>query len=83
MIRPGPAQIEPSALPGGIISHVYAIPTNRLVAVFIDPAEVSTWDDSDALNPGENGICLVFYDGDTGERLVPPGYLPGDVLRKP
>lgn len=31
------------------------------------------------LGEGEN-ICLVFFDGDSGNRVLPPGYKTGDIV---
>jgi hypothetical protein len=78
MVYPGPDSIPPDACPGGWFIHVYdrhgvlvlvrALPPGIL---FAEPdlakadAELVTM-----MVPGE--MCLVFYDGDTGERVRPP-----------
>jgi hypothetical protein len=72
MIRPGPSSIEPGAAPGGVVIHLYAVPTGRLIGVdHLLPDDdiaaaatlaVATADDTD--------VCLVGYDGDTGARYT-------------
>lgn len=76
-IRPGPASIPPDEMPGGVVIHVYSVPTCRLLltrhAHDRDDVERHAADDAaqtDAmLWPDDVGVCLVAYDGDTGERM--------------
>ncbi len=78
--RPGPASIEPGCAPGGVVFHVYAVPTERLLLTRAARTEAEAAyyagrDSADviaALHPFERGVCLVAYDGDTGDRLPPP-----------
>ena len=80
MIRPGPASIAAGVAPGGIVCHVYAVPTCELlyVSACSHDAETQALADADAVVallgewPGLDGVCLVVYDGDTGERLTRP-----------
>lgn len=73
MIRPGPEMIDPATVPGGVVLHVYSIPDERLLIVqYLTP-------DSDIARQAHHGadvcaaeadaVCLVAYDGDTGQRL--------------
>lgn len=81
-MRPGPARLAPHLAPGGYVAHVYGVDDGRLVyAATIQPGddlEAAAIRDADAatamLNAGE-AMCLVLFDGDTGERTVPPGLL--------
>lgn len=79
VIRPGPDHIEPHAAPGGLVVHVYD--TRDASLVTFGPIDLDG--DADAiaadhvaelarLLPTTVSPCLVFYDGDTGARLVPP-----------
>jgi hypothetical protein len=77
IVRPGPASIPADAWPGGVVIHIYAVPSSRLVLVskLADLVDVDARAEADAdaavarLHPGERDICLVAYDGDTGERI--------------
>jgi hypothetical protein len=79
VIRPGPTAIEPGVCPGGIVFHVYGVPSGRLLHTST-AADLSTVDamakhDADmalaAMRTGETGLCLVAFDGDSGERFDP------------
>ena len=81
MIRPGPASIEPGTHPGGVVIHVYEVPSQRLLAVSNargTDAElrVIALADADAverrIDVAADGVCLVAFDGDTGERMTWP-----------
>lgn len=82
--RPGPARLEPGCAPNGWVFQIYAVPANRspnarlLMERALTTNEAGTEgilgerDAEDAvamLRPDEEGICIVTYDGDTGERL--------------
>lgn len=77
--RPGPPTIDPNTAPGGVVIHVYAVPTSRLLhtstATTIAEAAWRAGLDADAaiaaLVDGEDALCLVAYDGDTGNRYGP------------
>jgi hypothetical protein len=86
VIRPGPAAVLPYSCPGGIVVHVYGTADGRfLTSGHLSPATVEGSAVANAamvetlLGEGEN-VCLVFFDGDTGERIIPPGYVTGDRL---
>jgi hypothetical protein len=79
MIRPGPERLAPGANPGNFVWHCYAIPTLRLVEVITSLDQAQGWA-GPVLAPRETGSVLVCYDGDTGERMLPPGYKTGDRL---
>lgn len=80
LIYPGPASIEPKACPGGVVVHVYAVPTQRLLLqrhlrtqMPIEHAAELDYDDCSRRlrdEDGEYGLCLVAYDGDTGHRGI-------------
>jgi hypothetical protein len=77
-VRPGPERIGAGACPGGIVVHVYAAPSNRLMHVspIAADADIETIAGLDvdatehALFEGEEGMCLVAYDGDSGRRML-------------
>lgn len=77
MIHPGPPQIEPGVYPGGVVIHVYDVPSGVLVTTSMSRslAEASHNAATDAdvtvlfARPDRWGVCLVAYDGDTGERF--------------
>ena len=76
MIHPGPPSIDADSAPGGVVIHVYAVPTNRLLitsrATTMAEAAYRAGLDGpaamDALREGEEAVCLVAYDGDSGTR---------------
>jgi hypothetical protein len=73
MIRPGPPALEPNAAPGGVVFHVYAVPSGDLLAVSsaatpIQAAYVAGMDADLVALAHAGDVCLVAYDGDTGER---------------
>jgi hypothetical protein len=87
--QPGPPAIDPDLAPGGIVFHAYAVPTERLLNIrHISQSDVERdgWDlvrqaaidDADnaalELRVDELAVCLVMYDGDTGERIAPEDY---------
>jgi hypothetical protein len=79
-VRPGPPTIDPDRCPDGVVIHVYAVPTERLLLVryalatdplTTDQIEADAEDAEMALRADEHGFCLVAYDGDTGRRFSP------------
>jgi hypothetical protein len=85
MIRPGPPAIEPNLAPDGLVIYCYAIDrtgdehtgdTFELVRVsYLQPdadLEQIATADADAVGAQTREVCLVIYDGDTGERMPPP-----------
>lgn len=78
LIRPGPPRLAAGLMPGGVIIHVYAVPTARLLLTRLahDQAEVERHAIADAqladaqLWADDIGVCLVAYDGDTGDRMA-------------
>ena len=80
--RPGPASLAPNLEPDGMVIHVYAVPSERLLLVShvnagnADLGAVDADAVFAALAAGESAVCIVAYDGDTGERDtfgLPPG----------
>lgn len=84
MIRPGPPAIDPGGAPGGIVFHVYDLAGVLLLTRRVGSqmgAELERLADLDAdTAAGHGDVVLVCYDGDTGERVIPPGYYAGDVV---
>lgn len=74
------------AKPGGIVIHAYAMPTGRLIDVrAYSPADVVTggsdcWEFDVTLEPDEDAMVFVPFDGDSGRRILPPKP-PGKVER--
>jgi hypothetical protein len=81
--RPGPNRIDPSCAPGGVVLHLYAYPTARLLVTRHLVGELmEREEDIDRLSaldiaaaeqmwtPDEHGLALVVFHGDTGERLM-------------
>jgi hypothetical protein len=84
MIRPGPASIEPNTCPCGLVIHVYSIPDHELLLVSKvgpeDDAEAIATADRELVREHDVDTVMVIYDGDTGQRMIPPGYETGDQL---
>jgi hypothetical protein len=86
IVRPGPERLAPGLAPGGWVAHVYGAEDGRLVYAMLllpgDDLEHQAAADAEAvlggLRPGE-ALCLVLFDGDTGERRSPFG-LPGSRM---
>ncbi len=79
LIRPGPERIDPDQAPGGIVVQLYGTNDSRLLlerALNNEKTAVLAEGDAVAvaiqLRPGE-AICVVTFDGDTGERITPLG----------
>lgn len=78
--RPGPDSIEPGKRPGGLVVRVYSVPDGVLLsesAVGLDDVEGVAERDAKYVEELWRGSAvpdhwLVFYDGDSGQRLVPP-----------
>ena len=78
-VRPGPARIDPGEAVGGIVVHIYAVPSCDLLHVGRLPGSVPPdrvvdliVDDVDiAMRKCEayDEVCIVMFDGDTGDRL--------------
>lgn len=74
MITPGPAEIDPGAAPGGVVMHAYRVPDAALVntvrlTIGEDLKLMATECDDANLTDEDVGVVMVFYDGDTGQRL--------------
>lgn len=77
MIRPGPPWIERGTYPGGIVIQIYAAsdPPMLLLTTMVrqsDPIEDRAEADGRLVRrliDADGPVCLVVYDGDTGERL--------------
>jgi hypothetical protein len=77
MIRPGPDAIAPGAHPGGIVLHVYSATAPPVLLITrryspADPIEDRAALDAAAIDAldGVAAVCLVAFDGDTGERYT-------------
>lgn len=85
MIRPGPLRLAPGACPGGYVVYVYSVPDGRLVMCDelgpdVEVESKATQHAVHAVHAAGGDVCLVFFDGDSGERVVPPGALPGEIV---
>jgi hypothetical protein len=83
-VRPGPASIEPGGCPGGVVLYIYEVPSQRLLFTQrIDPfwnaetLEATAEANADAAHREAREVCIVTYDGDTGDRIIPDGFAPG------
>lgn len=78
--RPGPSAVPRLQAPGGVVIHVYGVPTQRLLMTSrcTPEIDVEQWATMDAdlcerlLHDDEHAYCIVAYDGDSGERMVWP-----------
>jgi len=76
LIQPGPPALEPGLRPGGVVIHVYATtdPPTLVTEQLLGPGddiELAAHAGAgmvEKLAPGD--VCLVAYDGDTGERMT-------------
>jgi hypothetical protein len=69
VIRPGPQSITPGICPGGVVIHVYAVPSQvLLLSQRIGPRDDVYAAAERAAAVDAAAVCLVAYDGDTGER---------------
>jgi hypothetical protein len=89
MIFPGPPFIDPDTAPQGIVLHCYRVPQEELLFVqyltgLLSDHEIDKLADEGteaAFREGATNVCLVAYDGDSGERLsvrdwFDPGFVP-------
>lgn len=85
MRRPGPDRIGEGESPGGLVFYFYAIvPEERLLRVSkVQPGEEESAAIADAdemTRLGLEAVCLVIFDGDSGERLRYPDLIDrGDL----
>lgn len=85
MIYPGPLEIDPLQCPGGVVIHVYGVPSGTLLnesaALSSAEAAFNAGKDHDnasnRLPAGDEGYCLVAYDGDTGRRFSADEWMAG------
>ena len=86
---PGPPSIAPGQCPGGVVVHVYRRDGLCLVerplppGIRLDPsaASVPAVDADIAVMLAESqDLCVVAYDGDTGERMDLRGILGTDRI---
>lgn len=77
--RPGPSRIPEGAAPHGVVLHVYGQDGRLLLERPIAPrskaVELAPADAADVkrqLGPHE-ALCIVVFDGDSGERVTPLG----------
>lgn len=81
MIRPGPPALPAGVFPGGVVFHVYSVPscvllltqnvavTDDVEAAATHAAEQCGMTQTDEWPTWEGGgVCLVAFDGDTGKR---------------
>lgn len=82
--QPGPASISPGEAPDGLVVHAYSLPDESLIFVRrLTPdcdVEAAAEGDADRETP-HRAVWLVFYDGDSGERISPVGAILGGVLQ--
>ena len=73
LVRPGPASISAGAAPGGIVIHVYDVPTCMLLLerrlVDLEEAMRTAEADGSFVDSLTAACCVVAYDGDSGERI--------------
>jgi hypothetical protein len=72
VIRPGPLSLPPGQCPGGVVIHVYSVPSCVLLLTQHVPVTANV--EHAAVAAGERvanvptDVCLVAFDGDSGER---------------
>jgi hypothetical protein len=81
VIRPGPERIDAGACPGGVVLHVYSATTPPVLVLSrryrtTDAIETMAATDATIIDamPDVGAVCLVGYDGDTGERFDLAGW---------
>jgi len=78
MILPGPSEIEPGQCPGGVVVHVYGVPSGTLLNTSMAATEPMAAYNAGAdyreaernLPDGDVAFCLVAYNGDDGHRFT-------------
>lgn len=74
-VYPGPQRIDPGLCPGGIVIHIYDVPSEELLLVRplrpVEPVEMAAELDAEFVMALTPNCCLVSFDGDTGERIRP------------
>lgn len=79
-IRPGPESIPPGANPGGVVVQLYSVPSCVLVltqhvnVISVELLAMQAGSMVDAV--GIDNVCLVAFDGDTGERYTADDWQP-------
>lgn len=76
--HPGPQELAPGLCPGGVVVHVYEVPSERLLChSFVKytedverAAQVAGEVARTVISPLATGMCLVAWDGDTGHRFT-------------
>ena len=82
-VQPGPRAIGPLSCPGGVVIHVYGVPSGELLSVSdADSLHMAAYqaglDHERAaarLPETDEGFCLVAFDGDTGHRFSAEDWL--------
>jgi hypothetical protein len=76
MIRPGPPSIATGQAPGGVVVRVYSVPDQALLLeqhltrdADVEHLAISGADIVDALTDPGGEVCIIAYDGDSGERV--------------
>lgn len=85
--QPGPQQIEPRSCPGGVVIHVYGVPSGKLLSEStgdsLQWAAFRAGADHDVaaanLPTTDEGFCLVAFDGDSGRRFTQDEWLSGGI----
>ena len=78
LIRPGEEAIEPGRCPHGVVIRIYAVEDapRLLVEQNLRPDDDIESAAAEAfLLSGAQSVCLVAYDGDSGERMPPEVWL--------
>jgi hypothetical protein len=70
MIHPGPPSLAPGLCPGGVVIHVYTAtaPPVLVVEQQLRPGDAIDNAATEAALMHDGDVCLVAYDGDSGER---------------
>ena len=85
LIQPGPQAIGPLSCPGGVVIHVYGVPSGTLLTVsHADSLHMAAYnagldgERAEARLPAtDHAFCLVGFDGDTGRRFTADEWVGG------
>lgn len=70
MIRPGPESIDPGACPGGVVIAHYLSDGTLAAVAYLEPLGDIEAEAARAAKLVNGDVCLVAFDGDTGERMA-------------
>jgi hypothetical protein len=89
-VRPGPEWIDPGRAPGGFVVRAYSTFGHMLTESCIGPdtdwaadSAASAIEAKAKLTMKQERICLVIYDGTTGERWSPAMHAMALALLRP